>query len=266
MVMSTQFPDSRDVRALYAPLEALLGHSHELGRGLSGHFSLCGSDYAIEGFRFIGPYAGHDPILLGLFAGVHGDEPAGCVALVEFLLALAREPKRAAGYELWVYPVVNPSGIEVGTRESRAGKDLNREFWRGSSQPEVKLIEAELRDRRFHGLITLHSDDTSDGIYGYTHGRTLDEALLRPALVAAERLLPRDLRETIDGFAAKEGMITDCFKGVLSAPPEQKPQPFNLIFETPAKAPFTDQVASTVAALDSVIANYRGFIAHAQYL
>ncbi|WP_438479128.1 peptidase M14 [Oleiharenicola lentus] len=266
MVLSAQFPDTRDLRLLYAPLEALLGRSQELVRGLLGKFSLGGRDYEIDGFRFVGPYAGHDPIHLGFFAGVHGDEPAGCAALVEFLLALVREPKRAAGYELWVYPVVNPTGIEDGTRENRAKKDLNREFWRGSSQPEVKLIEAELRDRRFQGLITLHSDDTCDGIYGYTHGRTLDEALLRPALLAAERLLPRDCRETIDGFSAKEGMISDCFKGVLSAPPEQKPQPFDLIFETPAKAPFKDQVAATVAALDSVIANYRGFIAHAQNL
>jgi protein MpaA len=264
MVMSAQFPDTRDVRTLYAPLEELLADSQELGRGLTGRFSSRGNDYTIEGFRFIGPYAGHDPIHLGFFAGVHGDEPAGCAALVEFLVALAHEPQRAAGYELWVYPVVNPSGIEAGTRENRAGKDLNREFWSGSSQPEVKLIEAELRDRRFDGLITLHSDDTCDGIYGYTHGRTLDEALLRPALIAAERSLPRDRREIIDGFSAKEGMICDCYKGVLSAPPEQRPQPFNLIFETPAKAPFKDQVAATVAALDSVIANYRAFIAHAQ--
>jgi hypothetical protein len=167
---------------------------------------------------------------------------------------------------LWVYPLVNPTGFEAGTRENRAGRDLNREFWRGSREPEVRLLEAELRDRRFDGMVTLHADDTCDGLYGYARGRTLDETLLKPALQAAERVLPRDRRAVIDGFAARDGVIADCFGGVLSAPPEQKPRPFDLIFETPARAPFSNQVAAAVAALDSVLAQYRAFIAHAQFL
>jgi protein MpaA len=185
---------------------------------------------------------------------------------VQFVAGLAKDPRRAAGYDLLVYPVVNPTGYERGTRENHAGKDLNREFWRGSPQPEVQLLETELRARAFDGIITLHADDTCEGLYGYSHGRSLDELLLRPALVAAERVLPRDQRAVIDGFAAREGMIGECFQGVLSPPPEQQPQPFNLIFETPARAPFEHQVLANVAALDAIIAHYRGFIAYAQGL
>jgi len=266
MVSFPQLPGSRDSRALLGPLFELSGLGRELAGAVAGKFSSGGVTHEIARFRFNGSYAGHEPIRLGLFAGVHGDEPAGCAALAQFLHALAAEPHRAAGYELWVYPVVNPTGYAAGTRVNRAGKDLNREFWRGSSQPEVKLLEAELRDRRFDGLITLHADDTCEGLYGYSHGRPLDESLLRPALSAAERVLPRDCRERIDGFAAKDGIIHDCFHGVLSAPPEQRPRPFDLIFETPARAALADQVAAAVAALDSVLARYRGFIAHAQYL
>ena len=36
--------------------------------------------------------------------------------------------------------------------------------------------------------------------------------------------------------------------------------------ETPARTLFKDQVTRTVAALDTIIASYRAFIAHAQYL
>lgn len=255
---------ARDVSALLAPLRELAGRRRELEAAVAGTFSSGVSDYGISRFRFIGPDAGHEPIRLGLFAGVHGDEPAGCHALVRFLSTLAAEPGRAAGYDLTVYPVVNPTGFADGTRENRAGRDLNREFWRHTAQPEVIILEEELRAGRFHGLITLHADDTCEGLYGYSHGRTLDEMLLKPALIAAECVLPRDCRDRIDGFAARQGVICECFHGVLAPPPEQTPQPFNLIFETPALAPLEQQVVAALAALDTIIANYRGFIAHAQ--
>lgn len=216
--------------------------------------------------RLAGPYAGHDPIRLGLFAGIHGDEPAGCSALVEFALALAADPGRVAGYELFIYPVLNPVGLSRGSRVNHANKDLNREFWCDSTEVEVQAIERELRSHEFHGIITLHADDTCEGVYGYAHGRTLNEALLGPALAASKRFLPLDERGVIDGFPASAGLICDCFAGVLSAPPEQRPQPFDVIFETPAHAPLAAQVAATVAALDAIVATYPGFISYAQDL
>lgn len=266
MVSFVHSLEARDPRALLAPLAELAAGGRELSRRVAGKFSHAGREFELERFHFAGPDAGHDPIRLGLFAGIHGDEPAGCAALVQFLSALAAEPQRAAGYELWAYPIANPTGYEAGTRETVSGRDLNREFWCDSSEPEIRLLEAELRERRFDGIITLHADDTCEGLYGYSHGQTLDEMLLGPALTAGERVLPRDRRAIIDGFNARDGVISDCFNGILSPPPEQKPRPFNLIFETPAHALFTDQVTATVAALETIIARYRGFIAHAQYL
>lgn len=255
---------ARSLTALLGPLHAAAATRPALEFSLAGSFAQGGRPYTIPSFRFVGPDTGGDPIRLGLFAGIHGDEPAGCAAVVQFLSAIVDEPARAAGYELVVYPVVNPTGWEDGTRTSRAGKDLNREFWRGSPEPEVRCIEHELRVRSFDGVITLHADDTCEGHYGYSHGRALDDALLRPALLAAERVLPRDRRAIIDGFTAREGVISDCFHGILSAPPDQQPRPFNLIFETPARAPFDLQVAANVAALDAIVSAYRGLIAYAQ--
>jgi hypothetical protein len=223
-----------------------------------------GISYAVPCVRLLGPPAGHDPIPVALFAGLHGDEPAGCAALVELTLALLAEPARAAGYDLFIYPVVNPTGYEAGTRENHAGKDLNREFWRDSPESEVRHIEAELRATPFAGIITLHADDTCEGVYGYAHGRTLNEALLTPALDAASRILPVDRRAVIDGFPARGGLICDCFGGVLAAAPEQRPKPFDLIFETPARAPLAQQVAATVVAVETILAAYPGFIAYAQ--
>jgi murein peptide amidase A len=265
-MVSLPYSSDRNSGVLLAPLLALATAGRELTGGVARQFSAVGRNWDLTRFRFAGRHAGHEPIRLALFAGVHGDEPAGCAALVQFLADLARDPQRAAGYDLWIYPVVNPTGYAEGTRENHAGKDLNREFWRGSAEPEVRFLEGELRAQRFDGLITLHADDTCEGLYGYAHGRALDEMLLRPALCAAEAVLPRDRRDVIDGFAAREGVIGECFRGVLSAPPDQDPQPFNLIFETPACAPLDHQVLASVAALDAIIAHYRGFIAYAPNL
>jgi len=51
---------------------------------------------------------------------------------------------------------------------------------------------------------------------------------------------------------------------VLSAPPEQHPKPFDLIFETPALAPLELQVQAAVSALHTILDEYRGFIAQSQ--
>jgi hypothetical protein len=258
--------DVISVENLLGRLDALAEKSGVLEVVAAGGFSHRGRWHSIPRLRLRGHYAGHDPIRLGFFAGIHGDEPAGCTALIELAAALASDPMRAAGYDLHFYPVVNPLGYAKGTRENHSGKDLNREFWRGSDEEEVRILEAELRSRRFHGIVTLHADDTCEGVYGYAHGRVLDEALLSPALAAAKHFLPIEERAVIDGFPARAGLIRDCFTGVLSAPSEQRPQPFDLIFETPAHAPMDAQVAAAVAALDSILRTYPGFIAYGQDL
>lgn len=256
----------RKLRRLYWPFLALAEESRAIHGTVAGSFESEGRRYTIPRFAFRGPSVGGQLIRLGLFALVHGDEPAGAAALARFLAHLVDEPSLATGYELVFYPLCNPTGYEDGTRHNRAGADLNREFWRDSELPEARILEDELRSQRFDGLIALHADDACEGSYGYSHGRALDDALLRPALLAADRVLARDGRASIDGFAASEGIICDCFPGILSPPPESAAHPFNLIFETPAHAPFEQQVAANVAALEAILATYRGFIAYAQNL
>ena len=222
--------------------------------------------YQLPRFVFQGPPSGGSTIRLGVFAAIHGDEPEGAVALRDFLLGLSRDPQLAQGYEVYAYPVCNPSGFEDNTRCSRAGYDLNREFWRGSEQPEVYYLERELGVHQFAGLVALHRDDTSEGVYAFVRGATLTEALAKPALAAAAQFLPLASGEIIDGFKAQNGLISQCYEGVLSNPPELKPLPFEIIFETPQTFATTAQTAAATAALGAILREYRHFIAYGQNL
>src|SRR5262249_3668870 len=150
-------------------------------------FESAGQNYSVPRFTFLGPNS-TDPIRIGLFGAIHGDEAAGAFALAQFLLDLTNNPDLAENFQLQVYPVCNPSGFEDNTRHSRTGKDLNREFWKNSTEPEIQILERELQLSHFSGLIQLHADDTSDGIYGFVKGHTLTENLLRPALQAASEI------------------------------------------------------------------------------
>ena len=215
-------------------------------------------------YVYLGPKGGGDVIRIGIFATIHGDEPEGALALTRFVSELERNPDVAQGYALYIYPVCNPTGFEDNTRHSRAGKDLNREFWRESSQPEVRFLESEITLHALHGIVSLHSDDTSDGLYGFVSGAVLSEHLLEPALLAAERFLPRNRSAIIDGFPAHRGIITEGYQGVLRYVPGLADPPFEITFETPQRAPLHLQVEAFSSALQTILVEYRYLMAIAQ--
>ena len=213
--------------------------------------------------RLVFARTGEEPtIKLAIFAGIHGDEPSGVYALCDLVRSLEALPTLARQYAIDVYPLCNPTGYEDGTRHSRSGKDLNREFWRGSAEPEVQLLEREIEQRHYDGMIALHSDDTSVGLYGFVRGATLTEHLLKPALTAAAELLPVNYESTIDGFHAVNGIIHSAYDGILSSPPGTMPAPFEIILESPALAPLALQRAALLFAVTEIIRHYRRLIAY----
>ena len=256
----------RSLAELLAPLDRLAAQSPNLIAKHDARFEVNGEAYALPRYVFIGPKAGDDPIRLGLFAAIHGDEPASAYALAEFLSLLDANPEIARGYCLFAYPVCNPTGFEDNTRHSRRGRDLNREFWNNTREPEVQLLQSELVTHSLHGIISLHTDDTSDGVYGFVSGATLTKHLIEPALAAAEQVLPRNRSEVIDGFAARNGVIRKGYQGILSAPPKVRPRPFEIVLETPHAAPQQLQQKALVAALLSILGEYRKLLAYAPNL
>lgn len=214
---------------------------------------------------FQGPNSS-DPIRIGIFGSIHGDEPVGAAAACSLLDRLAQHQDLAENFLLQVYPVCNPSGFVRKTRCSARGRDLNREFWQNSAEPEVRILERELKTGHFQGLVQLHADDTSPGVYGFVRGHTLTEHLLRPALAAAGEILPRNRLATIDGFAARDGIIFDQYHGILASPPEVNPVPFEIVLETPQLTELEFQVRALETAVLTILDEYRKLISFAANL
>lgn len=253
----------RSIVNLLAPLDELSKSSINLSDNREVQFTHGAETYEIPQYTFIGSLGGDTPIHIGIFAGIHGDESEGIHAVIRVIRLLESHPELARGYHLSFYPLLNPTGYEDNTRHSRQGKDLNREFWLQSEAPEVRLIEEILETRKFQGIISLHTDDTSDGFYGYARGATLTAHLIKPALRAAAEFLPINEQPIIDGFPASNGVIKDAFSGILAAP-RRRPRPFEIILESPATPTTFLKELALVAALQTILVEYRKFISYAK--
>src|ERR1700678_3481322 len=67
----------RAVVGLVAPFDRLRAQSPNLIADHKATFEVEGQAYDLPRYLFIGPRGGDEPIRLGIFAGLHGDEPEG---------------------------------------------------------------------------------------------------------------------------------------------------------------------------------------------
>ena len=248
----------RSLPAVLKAVHDLAANSPNLVINSGATFEVDGERYELPRFLFIGPKGGGDPIRLGIFAGLHGDEPDGAHAVVEFIKLLEFQPELASGYCLSLYPICNPTGFEDGSRASRAGKNLDEEFWKNSAEPEVRLLQAELITRSFHGIIVLRTDEKAEGLCGWAAAPMLRQHLIEPAQRAAEVFLPRDGRLSSDA-ALQSGVI-----GGISAPPKVRLRPFEITLATPKTSPPAWNRAGLVVALEQILIQYRNLISYAQ--
>jgi len=128
------------------------------------------------------------------------------------------------------------------------------------------LLQAELQSRSFQGVIALHTDDSSDGFYGFARGATLTKNLIQPRWPPPKNFSRVTNVRSIDGFNARNGIIRDCYDGILSAPPKVRPRPFEIILERRPRRPEYLKELAFVAALQTILLEYNKFIAYAPNL
>jgi hypothetical protein len=118
--------------------------------------------------------------VISMTSGMHGDEPAAPWALFSIVRDGLLDPRFA--YTIW--PCVNPTGYQAGTRHNAEGKDINRSFNRGGETPEARTIISTVHDRRYRLQIDMHEDPEATGFYCY-EPTSQPDGFHGPAVVAA---------------------------------------------------------------------------------
>ena len=191
-------------------------------------------------------------------AGTHGDEPAGPLALLHWLARGMPDP----GVAWTVFPLLNPTGWDAGTRENAAGADLNRDY-QTLTQTETRAQAAWLEREcgEFDWAACLHEDWEASGFYLYEVARPGAPRFGRRILQEVSAVMPLDTASEIDGMPARRGLITP--DGDHSLLGTAWPEALRLIrhhapachtFETPTGAPLARRMAAHVAALRAGLA------------
>ena len=119
-----------------------------------------------------------------LTGGVHGDEPAGVEAVLQFLerdnTALLKN------FSFVIIPCINPYGYVHNTRETRGGIDINRSF-ETDDVTEVAIIKKVLDQTEFSLAIDFHEDYDATGFYLYEGNR--DEKYIGTKLATAAKAI-----------------------------------------------------------------------------
>lgn len=180
------------------------GAVSEIGRIQGG-----GRTYPVFCARIDAPEAapGGDVPSVFISAGIHGDEPAGAWAALEFLHRYPRLPELYRAYSFTVLPCTNPFGFENDTRENADGLDLNRQFRDSHPPDEVRLIKSVVGGRAYDLTLEFHEDVDSPGFYLYELTQEGEPSWGREIIEAVGRNHPVNRASEIEGTTAQEGLI-----------------------------------------------------------
>jgi hypothetical protein len=151
---------------------------------------------------------------LYISAGIHGDEPAGPLAVRE----LIRRLQWPENMEVWVCPCLNPTGFPLNRRENIHGVDLNRQYLHLEAA-EVRAHVAWLqRQPNFDACLSLHEDWEANGFYLYELNPDGRPSHAESIIDAVAKVCPVDPAPIIEGRPALGGIIRP------SADPRSRPQ------------------------------------------
>ncbi len=196
-----------------------------------------------------------------LSAGIHGDEIAGPLAVLEML----RRPDFFAGIDTTIFPILNPEGLARGLRGNYAGIDLNRDY-RGARSTEIRGHLAVLTKLgRYDVAMMLHEDYEGTGAYLYELNDGPIPGLGARLIAAMRKHVPIDERPEIEEVEARGGIIqrADIIRrmGPIGNRPEWPEAIYLSLFhtnvsyttETPMLQPLDQRVRAQIEAVRTML-------------
>ena len=196
-----------------------------------------------------------------LSAGIHGDEPAGPLALLD----LMTDGFFRNDIHWMVCPALNPTGLAAGTRDNAEGIDLNRDYLQIRTR-EVAAHHQWLAQRPRPDLfLSLHEDWETSGFYLYEINLGPDMPdRVKSILDAVKPWFPPESAPDIDGHTPRDaGWIYHEAEPDL---PEGWPEaihmaktgcPLSFTFETPSRAELAHRVAAHRAAVHAALEHFK---------
>ena len=193
-------------------------------------------------------------------AGIHGDEPAGPLAIRQLL----EEEVWPPDVNLWVLPCLNPTGFALNRRENAGGVDLNRQYLQPKAEETLAHIDWLERQPRFDLCLCLHEDWESHGFYVYELNPDGQPSLAERIVTRVAEVCPIDNSEIIEGRHARKGVIRPDVDP-WSRP--QWPESFFLLtyktrqsytLEAPSDFPLSVRVAALVQGVRAGLEARRG--------
>ncbi len=149
-----------------------------------------------------------------LSTGIHGDEPAGPLAIAQLL----RENPWPHDAALWLCPCLNPTGFPANRRENARGLDLNRQYLHPEAAETRAHVQWLERQPSFDLTICLHEDWESHGFYLYELNPDNRPSRAEETIRRVAQVCPIDLSPEIEGRPAQGGVIRP------GADPRSRPQ------------------------------------------
>lgn len=190
-----------------------------------------------------------------LSSGIHGDEPAPPLALLEMLEAGVFD--RRANW--FICPLLNPNGLAASLRENRDGLDLNRDYKDLRSAESRAHVSWLQRQPNFTVTLSVHEDWEAAGYYLYELNPDHRPSLAEPMIAAVTAVCAIDHSPLIDGRESKGGILRPISDPLLR---ENWPESIYLrahhtsqtyTIESPSAFPLAQRIAAHRAALETAI-------------
>ncbi len=200
----------------------------------------------------------HPTCRIYISTGIHGDEPAGPLAVRELL----KENAWPDNATIWICPCLNPTGFPLSTRAGAHGLDLNRDY-RDMRTEEIRAHVAWLEKQPVFDLcLCLHEDWEAHGFYVYELNPEHHPSLAGKMVEAVRPICPIDHSTIIDGRDAFGGIIQPILDPELRA---DWPEALYLIthktklsytLESPSDFPLAVRVAALTAATRAAVQEF----------